>query len=133
LVIDGFTCSLKDTNSGVPQGSPVSSILFNIYLSGIFEKIEEQNPEIIALSFRDDIAFLAPGKIVKDIQDALANAGEQAITWGLLNNVKFDVEKTEAVLFTKNRKIRQNLLNYNIKIQSHNIKFNKEATRWLGI
>jgi Reverse transcriptase (RNA-dependent DNA polymerase) len=133
LIIDGFTCSLKDTNSGVPQGSPVSPILFNIYLSGIFEKIEEQNSEIIALSFTDDIAFLALGKTVKDIQDALTNAGEQAIAWGLLNNVKFDVEKTEAVLFTKKRKIRQNLLNYNIKIQSHNIKFNKEVTRWLGI
>jgi retron-type reverse transcriptase len=51
----------------VPQGSPVSSILFNIYLSGIFDRIEEQNPEIIALSFIDNIAFLALGKIVKDI------------------------------------------------------------------
>jgi retron-type reverse transcriptase len=100
----------------VPQGSPVSPILFNIYLSGIFDRIEEQNPEIIALSFADDIAFLASRKTVKDIQDALTNAEEQAIAWGLLNNVKFDVEKTEAILFTKKRKIRQTLLNYNIKI-----------------
>jgi hypothetical protein len=45
----------------------ISSILFNIYLSGIFEKIKKQNPEIIALSFINDIAFLALGKIVKDI------------------------------------------------------------------
>jgi retron-type reverse transcriptase len=60
----------------VPQGSPVSPILFNIYLSGIFNRIEEQNPEIIALSFVDDIAFLAPGKTFKDIQDALTNVGE---------------------------------------------------------
>jgi retron-type reverse transcriptase len=80
LVINGFTCSLKETNSGVPQGSPISLILFNIYLSGIFEKIKEQNLEIITLSFVDDIAFLTPGKTVKDIQDALTNAGEQAIT-----------------------------------------------------
>jgi Reverse transcriptase (RNA-dependent DNA polymerase) len=60
----------------VSQGSSVSSILFNIYLNGIFEDIEEQNTEIIALSFIDDIAFLAPGKTVKDIQDTLINAEE---------------------------------------------------------
>jgi hypothetical protein len=113
----------------VLQGSPVSPILFIIYLSGIFDKIEEQNPEITALFFIDNIAFLAFRKTVKDIQDALSNAGEQAIAWGLVNNVTFNVDKTEVVLFTKKRKIRQNLLNYNIKIQSHNIKFNKEATR----
>jgi retron-type reverse transcriptase len=63
----------------VPQGSLVSPILFNIYLSRIFNRIEEQNPEIIILSFIDDIAFLAPGKIVKDIQDALTNVEEQTI------------------------------------------------------
>jgi hypothetical protein len=45
----------------------------------MFNKIKEQNPEITALFFIDDIAFLAPGKTVVDIQDALSNAGEQAI------------------------------------------------------
>jgi Reverse transcriptase (RNA-dependent DNA polymerase) len=54
----------------------MSPILFIIYLSGIFNKIEKQNPEIIALSFADDIAFLASNKTVKDIQDALTNAGK---------------------------------------------------------
>jgi hypothetical protein len=34
---------------------------------------------MITLSFIDDIAFLAPRKTVKDIQDALTNVGEQAI------------------------------------------------------
>jgi retron-type reverse transcriptase len=90
----------------VPQGSLISPILFIIYLSRIFDKIEEQNPEITALSFIDDIAFLASRKTVKDIQNVLSNAGEQAIAWGLTNNITFDVDKTKAVLFTKKRKIR---------------------------
>jgi Reverse transcriptase (RNA-dependent DNA polymerase) len=94
----------------------VSLILFIIYLSGIFNKIEKQNPEITALFFADDIAFLASSKTVKDIQNALTNAREQAIAWGLTNNVTFDVDKTEAVLFTKKTKVRRNLANYNIKI-----------------
>ena len=133
LVIDGFTCKLQDICAGVPQGSPVSPILFNIYLSGIFDKIEQENPDITALSFADDIAFLAPGKTVKDIQDALTNAGELAVKWGLINNVTFDINKTEAILFTKKSKIRRNIEQYNIQVQNYVIKFNKEATRWLGI
>jgi hypothetical protein len=84
----------------------VSPILFIIYLSGIFNKIKEQNLEITALSFVDDIAFLTPSKIVKDIQDALINVEEQAIAWGLTNNVTFDVDKIEAVLFIKKTKVR---------------------------
>jgi retron-type reverse transcriptase len=76
LIIDEFTYSLKDTNLGVSQGSSVSLILFNIYLSEIFKKIKKQNLEIIALSFIDDIVFLALGKLVNDIQDALTNVGE---------------------------------------------------------
>jgi hypothetical protein len=64
----------------------------------------------------NDIIFLVPGKTVKDIQEALSNAREQAIAWGLINNITFNVDKIKAVLFIKKRKIRQNLLNYNIKI-----------------
>ena len=79
LVIDGFTCQLQDICAGVPQGSLVSPILFNMYLSGIFEKIEQENPDITALSFADDIGFLAPGKTVEDIQKALSQAGDLAV------------------------------------------------------
>ena len=79
MVIDEFTCNLQDICAGVPQGSPVSPILFNIYLSGIFDKIEQENPEIIALSFADDIAFLAPEKTVEEVQNSLMEAGELAV------------------------------------------------------
>ena len=56
-----------------------------------------------------------------------------AVKWGLINNVTFDINKTEAILFTKKSKIRRNIEQYNIQIQNYVIKFNKEATRWLGI
>jgi retron-type reverse transcriptase len=79
LVIDGFTCPNRDIITGVPQGSPVSPILFIIYLSSVFNNIEARIPEITALSFADDIALLAPGKTIKEIQSSLAIAGEEAI------------------------------------------------------
>jgi hypothetical protein len=64
LVIDGFQCPEQGIKAGIPQGSPVSPIL--IYLSGIFQAIEEAVPGIQALSFADDIGltisqFSGPG------------------------------------------------------------------------
>ena len=41
LVIDGFTNSRQKVESGISQGSPVSPILFLIYISGVFSIIEE--------------------------------------------------------------------------------------------
>jgi hypothetical protein len=76
---------------------------------------------------------LAPGKTIKEIQESLAIAGEEAILWGMANNVIFDIDKTEAVLFTKKRKIRRNIRRYKLEIQGQTIPFNREATRWLGI
>ena len=104
-----------------------------MYLNNIFNKIEQENLDITALSFADDIGFLASGKTVEDIQNSLTKAGDLAVEWGLINNVTFDIKKTEAILFTKKAKIRRNIDRYSIQVKDYAVKFNKEATRWLGI
>jgi hypothetical protein len=38
LIINGHETAMELTNSGIPQGSPVSPILFAIYMSGVFER-----------------------------------------------------------------------------------------------
>ena len=78
LVIDGYTCPIREISTGVPQGSPVSPILFIIYLSGIFDNIESEVPGLKTLSFADDIAILATGKTIEEIQSSLALGGEKA-------------------------------------------------------
>jgi Reverse transcriptase (RNA-dependent DNA polymerase) len=67
LVIDGFIYPNRDIITEVSQGSPVSSILFIIYLNSIFNSIEARISEITALSFADDIALLASEKTIKEI------------------------------------------------------------------
>ena len=41
LVIDGHDNKEKEIETGIPQGFPVSPILFLIYISGVFNKISE--------------------------------------------------------------------------------------------
>jgi retron-type reverse transcriptase len=46
---------MKPTNTGIPQGLPVSPILFVIYISGVFDQVE-QKIGATGLSFVDDIS-----------------------------------------------------------------------------
>ena len=135
LVIDGTQCPAHRIDSGVPQGSPVSPILFLIYLSAIFDTIEEAVPEIQLLSFADDIGLLAPGYSVQEVCEKLQRAPQVAIDWGEKNFVQCEAKKTEAVLFTRKRgqELRSQIQRAQITVGDHAVSFNSEATRWLGI
>ena len=65
LVIDKYDNKERNIETGIPQGSPVSPILFLIYISGIFSKISEKSSLITSLSFVDDLGFIASGSLVK--------------------------------------------------------------------
>ncbi|ODM14511.1 hypothetical protein SI65_10133 [Aspergillus cristatus] len=102
LQIDNTQCRAQPINSGVPQGSPVSPILFIIYLSGVFDVVEGM-AGVQSLSFADDIGLLASGHSVKEVCDKLQKAAKVAIEWGHDNVVQFDAGKTEAILLTRKR------------------------------
>jgi ribonuclease HI len=135
LVIDNTQCPAHRIDSGVPQGSPVSPILFLIYLSGIFDAIERAVPGVQLLSFADDMGFLAPGYSVQEACQKLQEAAQVAIEWGESNLVQFEAKKTEAVLFTRKRgqELRNQIQRARIMVGGHSVSFNSEATRWLGI
>ena len=135
LQIDNTLCPAHPINSGVPQGSPVSPILFIIYLSGVFDMIERSVKGIQSLSFADDIALLASGHSVKEVCDKLQEAAKVAIEWGHDNVVQFDAGKTEAVLLSRKRgrELKDQIQRAQVEVDGHCVLFNTEATYWLGI
>ena len=70
-MIDGHINPEVDVNTGIPQGSPVSPILFLIYISRVFEEVEEKVPQAFNLSFMDDLGFITGAKKVEDIVNIL--------------------------------------------------------------
>ena len=58
-----------------------------------------------ALSFADDISWWAEGKADKEVAEKLGKASEAAVAWGGKNGVTFDHGKSEAVLFSRKRKM----------------------------
>jgi hypothetical protein len=59
---DGQSDSLKPINTGIPQGSPVSPILFLIYLRPLFDVSNKHHPNIECPSYIDDIGLIVSGK-----------------------------------------------------------------------
>lgn len=70
LVINGHEGAMEPRSTGILQGSPVSPILFAIYISEIFDKVEG-NSEGISLSFVDDISWLVTSQNATEITEKL--------------------------------------------------------------
>ena len=76
LVIDGHDNEEREVETGIPQGSPVSPILFLIYISGVFDKISEISPRVTSLSFINDLRFIASSSLVKEVVKILEKVAE---------------------------------------------------------
>jgi retron-type reverse transcriptase len=58
LVIDGRTGQTHAIQAGLPQGSPVSPVLFILSISALFQWLEDRHPTLQAISFVDDIGLV---------------------------------------------------------------------------
>ena len=95
LVIDGHESRERKIETGIPHGSPVSPILFLIYISGVFDQVTKTCPLVTSLSFIDDLGFIASGSLVKEVGKALEKVVKTVIEWGSRNAVTYDTSKTE--------------------------------------
>jgi Reverse transcriptase (RNA-dependent DNA polymerase) len=72
--------SQKLVETGIPQGSPTSPILFLLYLAPLFRKLDLKHKAIYKPSYIDDIALVATGKTeefnIKELEKAAETAFE---------------------------------------------------------
>ena len=81
----------------------------------------------------DDVTWIAQGRSVQEIRYKLETAARRAIAWGGTSGVTFEEGKTEAILFSRNRKHWKDRGQVAIAVGNHRVPFNIKATRWLGI
>ncbi|KAE8228212.1 hypothetical protein CF326_g6866, partial [Tilletia indica] len=102
--LDGETTEMSPLDTGIPQGSPVSPILFIIFVSPLLRLFGPQSPDPRLRSLRV-IGFIDDGLIYTcslDIQqncDRLAHGYQAAQRWAEEVGLTFDPQKRELIHF----------------------------------
>jgi hypothetical protein len=120
----------------IPQGSPVTPIRLAIYTSGLITSVEESVSVIKGLSFVDDVGWVATGSDVSQVIRNLEFCAKQSIDWAEGRQLEIDTSYTLAPLITLSPGQKKHLppkLTAKIRVGNGFVRFNKEATSWLGV
>jgi len=86
--------------------------------------------------FIDNLRWVATGSDVNQVVAILERCTAKSIEWGSRRGHQFDTAKTEATLFTRGRGNKNHLrpkLTAKIRVGDGFLRFNSQATRWLGV
>jgi hypothetical protein len=103
LIIEGQPTQLHHLQAGVPQGSPLSPILFLFYNGPLLESLQLPHQRVTPIGFADDINLLAYGPSTQLNCQALQLAHEKCLQWANTHGMKFAPDKYTLTHFTKRR------------------------------
>src|SRR5947207_8119168 len=128
LAFDGNKQEKTRVEIGIPQESPISPILFLIYIRDIFSEINSM--QIRSPSYVDDIGLVASSETIEENCLMLENAAEKLLQLQNQNNIQFDMKKIELIHFHTKRSIDNS--NFPVTIRNNQMQF-KNLIRWLGV
>ena len=115
--------------AGVPQGSPLSPYLFNIFINDI--PVPRQCKVAI---YADDTALISSiakyelPELVKRMESGLTEIESHFSSW----KIKLNAAKTESILFTKSQIMRDKMDSNKVKINNTELEW-KSAVKYLGV
>ena len=118
----------KQTHVGLPQGSVLSTTLFNIYINDLPETLNI--PKLKTALFADDLLFWTSESKKKydKIKDTMQEALNKLHKWCIENLMTINIEKTKYQIFSLGWKERNIDLHYNgIQIQK------TDNSKYLGV
>ena len=101
VTVNGKCLQRFHLNCGVPQGSSLGPMLFNIYMSGIFDIVQKRLPDVHCYA-DDSQLYLAFDPNCETSQDEAVKAMERCLLdikmWAKSNCLKLNDDKTEFVI-----------------------------------
>lgn len=113
-------CGVIEVTSGVPQGSAIGPILWNIFYDNLLQQRLPAGIEMIA--FADDIAVVGIAKNTDLLEAAMNSALRLVSEWIETNGLTISVSKTVAMTMTTKRRYRRPqfvLLEETLELKDH--------------
>ena len=104
LHFDGQTAPPTAIRAGVPQGSPLSPVLFILYIASLYSLLKEKHPHLAIAGFADDTNLMVFGREPKANVRQLEAAWATCLQWAGTRGMAFAPEKSELIHFNKGRK-----------------------------
>ena len=120
--------------AGLPQGSPISPILFMLFIEPIFKQGSVRTRRG-RFGYADDICQLVASPSLEENCTVLQHCTEELRQWGAREGLTFDFNKTELQHFTRGTKHTNPTCSIHTPQGSHTVTPPPagNATRWLGI
>ena len=104
LAFDKEKQEIQDIKIEISQGSPISPILFLIYIRFLFSKIKAKFLEVQKPSYINDVTLYISRKTAEENAKVLQEAAKTVFTWAEENAVQFNDSKSELIHFSKARR-----------------------------
>ncbi len=116
--------------TGIPQGSPISPILFLFFNAPLIEECKKLKLPIQVSGFVDDVHLLAYSRSTKRNCEVLDMAHEVCLRWAKTYRASFTPKKYELVYIT--RRIKGVKIDATVKLEGIEVKL-KTSIRVLGL
>ena len=85
-------------SAGVPQGSPLSPLLFDLFVADLPDAIRATSPSVDIIQYADDVTLVARDPEPSRAADKMQVALDSLSRWSATNAIGIAAEKTEALV-----------------------------------
>ncbi|CAM4669521.1 unnamed protein product [Lepidochelys kempii] len=114
VLLKGELSGWREVTSGVPQGSVLGLILFNLFITDVGTKSGN-----MLIKFADDTKLGGIANLEKD-RDIIQEDLDDLVNWSISNRMKFNSEKGKVMHLGINNK------NFNYKLGTHQLEVTEE-------